>query len=224
MRIRHLVAATFLATLVATSALAGPPLVCHVFDIGNAKSLPWIGHDWNLSGSASYDTNNLAADTLSILDNDSTVLVHMETLRRAALYGQKNSVALKQLVIKLKMRSDSGANDLATFDLGYLAAVLNQVHWVYKGFSNPAQNLDAFALVKKVLATHPSDPQLQFAAALITLEGPAAEHQQYAQNALAGAKSDPLLARNLSARFMRQESETMSEMITRNSETKAARQ
>src|SRR5271165_2557137 len=66
--------------LFTTSALAGPPLICHSFDIGNAKSLPWISRDWNLSGRESYDTKNLPADTITILDNDSTVLVHMETL------------------------------------------------------------------------------------------------------------------------------------------------
>src|SRR5260370_598362 len=40
----------------AGSALAGPPLICHPFDIGDAKSLPWTGSAWNLSGNQSYDT------------------------------------------------------------------------------------------------------------------------------------------------------------------------
>ena len=42
--------------------LAGPPLICHPFEIGNAKSLPWSGSDWNLSGNERYDTKALAQD------------------------------------------------------------------------------------------------------------------------------------------------------------------
>ena len=68
--------------VLAMTAWAGPPLVCHAFDIGGAKSLPWTGDSWNLTGNESYDTKHLAGDTIAILDGDSTVLVHMETLRR----------------------------------------------------------------------------------------------------------------------------------------------
>jgi hypothetical protein len=215
--------------LLASSALAGPPLVCHTFDIGDAKSLPWIGHNWNLTGAESYDTNQLPTDTLGILDSDATVLVHMETLRRAALYGQQNPVALKQLLLKLKARSDAGGKDsgaasLASFDLGYLAATLRQVRLIYKDFNNPAEAIDALAFVNKALQLRGGDAQMQFATALITLDGSSAEHADHAQKALAGANSDPLLARNLSTHFMSPQSETMAEMITRNSNVKVARQ
>jgi len=227
--IRHLAAVALLLALFATSALAGPALLCHTFDIGNAKSLPWISHSWNLTGSESYDTKNLAADTITLLDNDSTVLVHMETLRRAALYGQKDPVALKQLLLKLIARSDSAnqnisAAALSTFDVGYLAAALAQVHWINKNSSNPAQGLDGYSLVKKALQLRGTDPQMEFAASLMTIDGPASEHQDHAQKALTGAKSDPLLARNLSAHFMSPQSETMAEMISRNSNVKVAQQ
>jgi hypothetical protein len=219
----------FTLSLFAASAFAGPPLICHTYDIGNAKSLPWIGHNWNLTGSESYDTNNLAADTLSILDSDSTVLVHMETLRRAALYGQKNPQALKQLLVKLIARSDTPTKDakiasLVSFDLGYLAATLAQVHLIYKDFANPAQSLDARALVDKGIRLRGKDPQMEFAAALITLDGPAEEHNAHAQEALLGAKSDALLASNLSTHFMSSDSETMAHVITRNANVKAAQQ
>jgi len=211
----------------AVPAFAGPPLICHSFDIGNAKSLPWISHSWNLEGTESYDTKNLPTDTLSILDADYTVLVHMETLRRAALYGQKDPVALKQLVLKLVARSQAASSDsaaLASFDLGYFAETLSQVHWINKNASNPAQGLDAYALVKKSIQLRGNDPQIEFAAALITLDGPVAEQREHAQKAIAGAKSDPLLSRNLFSHFMSPQSELMSEMITRNSNTKVAKQ
>ena len=70
----------------ATFASAGPPLVCHPFDIGVARSLPWNGTAWNLAGNENYDTRNLVRDTLAILDSGAPVIVRMETLRRASLY------------------------------------------------------------------------------------------------------------------------------------------
>jgi len=212
--------------LFATSALAGPPLICHAFDIGNAKSLPWISHDWNLTGSESYDTKNLAADTITILDNDPTVLVHMETLRRATLFARKDPIAAKQLLFKLAARADSSAKSpataLASFDLGYLAETYKQ--WLGKDEPNLTQGLDGYSLVKKAIQFRGKDPQMEFAAALITLKGPAADHEDHAQKAIAGAKSDPLLARNLSAHFWNAQPETLADMISRTSNVKVARQ
>jgi len=212
--------------VLATSALAGPPLICHAFDIGNAKSLPWISHDWNLTGSEPYDTRNLAADTIAILDNDSTTLVHMETLRRATLFARKDPAAAKQLLVKLAARADSSANSqsaaLASFDLGYLAETYKQ--WLGNDGPNPAQGLDGYALVRKAIQLRGNDPQMEFAAALITLKGPAADHQDHAQKAIVGSKSDPLLARNLSAHFWNTPSPTLAEMISATSSVKVARQ
>jgi hypothetical protein len=226
---RHFAVALLLTTfLFAGSALAGPPLICHPFDIGNAKSLPWISHSWNLTGSESYDIKNLSADTIAILDSDSTVLVHMETLRRAALYAQNDHDTAKHLLLKLLARSDAANNSpqaaLASFDLGYYAEALNQLHWINKSASNPAQGFDGFALVKKAIQLRGDDPQMDFAAALITLNGPAADHSNYAQKTFAGAKNDPLLARNLSLRFINPQSETMADIISRTPNVKVAQQ
>ena len=54
-----------------TSAQAGPPLICHPFDIGQAKTLPAV--DWNQKGSGSYNLKNLTRDTLAILDSSTAV-------------------------------------------------------------------------------------------------------------------------------------------------------
>jgi hypothetical protein len=215
--------------LVTASVQAGPPLVCHTFDIGNAKSLPWTSHGWSLADTESYDTKNLASDTIAILDADSTVLVHMETLRRAMLYGQKDPGAGKQLLVKLVARADAAgkgtpAGALALFDVGYLAETYSQYQWVYKTAANPAQGLEGYARVKLALAIRGSDPQMEFAAALMTLDAPAAERQEHTQKAFAGAKSDALLARNLSAHFQNTQSETMSQMISRTPNVKVAQQ
>jgi hypothetical protein len=213
--------------LFATSAVAGPPLICHAIDIGNAKSLPWISHNWNLTGNESYDTKNLISDTVSVLDSDASALVHMETLRRATLYTQSDSGTSKQLLLKLIARSNATRHDaeaaLAFFDAGYFAEILNQLQWIHKGSANPAQGFSGLSLIKKGLQLRGNDPEMAFAAALVTLDGPVSEHQDYAQAAIAGAKSDPLLARNLATHFMSSQSETMAEMISRAPNAKGAK-
>ena len=218
-----------LATLLclATLAEAGPPLICHSVEIGPAKSLPWISHDWNLSGGETYDTKNLVRDTLEILAPDTPVLVRMETLRRATLYARKDPLAAKELLARLHARATSAESSgrpdaLAWFDVGYLAEAYKQwigQSWmkVSKDEQNPAAGLDGYALVKKAIGLRGSDPQMEFAAALITLSGPAEEHRQHALNAIAGARIDPLLAQNLAMRFGGPQSQTISEMLAKNS-------
>src|SRR5256885_6871456 len=67
-------------------ALAGPPLVCHPFEIGNARSLPWSGAQWR-DVDKNYDISRLVEDTLRVLTPETPVLVRMETLRRATVYA-----------------------------------------------------------------------------------------------------------------------------------------
>jgi hypothetical protein len=213
--------------LVTPAALAGPPLICHSFDIGEAKSLPWISHDWNLTGTETYETRNLAADTLAILNSDSVILVHMETLRRATLYAHRDPIVAKQLLTKLLARANSAGYSrqtaLASFDAGYFAETYKQL-WDLNG-ANPAQGFDGFALVKRAMQLRGNDPQMDFAAALLTMgSGPVNEQQEYAQKALAGAKYDALLARNLTAHFLGPQSKTMAEMIFHSLNVKAAKQ
>ncbi len=221
----------------AVIAQAGPPLICHTIEIGQAKSLPWISHNWNLSGGENYDTKNLARDTLEILAPDTPVLVRMETLRRATLYARKDPIAAKELLARLHARATSAESTghpdaLAWFDVGYLAETYKQ--WLGQNLPhmtdsmrmdpNPAAAVDGYALVKKALALrgtalHGDDPQMEFAAALITLSGPQDEHRQHAQKAIAGAKTDSLLAQNLATHFMGQQSQTVSELLAKNTKS-----
>src|SRR5713226_8663537 len=214
----------------ASVAQAGPPLICHTIEIGQAKSLPWISHNWNLSGGENYETKNLVKDTLEILGPTTPVLVRMETLRRATLYARKDPLAAKELLARLHARAtsleSSGHPDaLAWFDAGYLAETYKQ--WIGQNLphmtdgmrmdANPASGVDGYALVRKAIALRGDDPQMEFAAALITLSGPQEEHRQHAQKAIAGAKSDTLLSQNLSTRFVGPKTETMSELLAKNS-------
>ena len=206
-----------LLMFIARALLAGPPLVCHSFDIGSAKSLPWVSHNWNLSGAENYDTSRLASDTLAILSADNTVIVHMETLRRATLYARKNPAAAKELLTKITMGTKSANSEetraLTYFDTGYLAEVYKQ--WLGDSSQNPAIGLDGYALIKEAIQLRGGDPQMEFAAALITLAGPTAEHEAHTQRAIADAKNDPLLARNLASRFNGNQGPTMAEMLTK---------
>lgn len=211
----------------ATVAQAGPPLICHTIEIGNARSLPWISHDWNLSGGENYDVKNLVRDTLDILGPDTPVLVRMETLRRATLYARKDPLVAKELLAKLHARATSAESSghpdaLAWFDVGYLAETYKQwigQNWmrVSKDEQNPAAGVDGYAFVKKALALRGPDAQMEFAAALITLSVSRSEHREHAEKAIAGAKSDSLLAQNLASRFNGPKSELMSEMFATNS-------
>jgi hypothetical protein len=188
-----------------TSAQAGPPLICHPIEIGQAKSLPWVDLNYQ-KGSGSYDLKNLTKDTLAILDSNTPVLVRMETLRRATLYARQDPHVAKELLTRLHARaanSDAAGHSeaLAWFDIGYLAEAYKQ--WIGKGEPNPASRVDGYAWVKKAISLRGQDPEMEFAAALITLAGPESDHRDHLQNAMAGAKNDPLLAQNLASNFNR---------------------
>ena len=194
-------------------AQAGPPLICHPIEIGQAKSLPWI--DWNRKGTGGYDLKTLTRDTLAILDSSAPVLLRMETLRRATIYARQDPQVAKELLTRLQARAatstDSGLSEaLAWFDVGYLIETYQQ--WIGKAEPNPAAGLDGYAWVKKAVRLRGQDPEMEFAAALITLTGPESDHREHARKAMAGAGNDPLLAQNLASDF---HSQTVSELLTK---------
>jgi hypothetical protein len=199
--------------VIATPALAGPPLICHAVDIGTANSLPWTSTGWNLSGQETYDVSHLVPDTLALLAPSTPVLVRMETLRRATLYAQKQTAVAKELLFRLEVRTRENPKDaLAAFDFGYLVECYRQASWLHQHTdwlkasgdttsANLVMKVDGYESVRKAIALRGSDPQMEFAAALMTTEGARSEHDRHLQNAMAGAKADALLARNLASRF-----------------------
>ena len=188
-----------------TFAQAGLPLTCHPIEIGQAKSLPWVDLNYQ-RGSGAYDLKNLTRDTLAILDSNTPVLVRMETLRRATIYARQDPEVAKQLITRLQARAEnSGAGSqgaLAWFDVGYLAETYKQ--WMGNGEPNPARGLDGYGWVKKAISLRGSDPEMEFAAALITLTSSESDHNDHVEKAMAGAETDPLLAQNLVSQFNRQ--------------------
>lgn len=183
---------------------AGPPLICHPYNIGNSKSLPWgTGLDWNLADPA-YNLQNLVGDTLAILDQGPPVLVRMETMRRAVLYGTKDHAIARALLDRLKERetaNEKSAKPAAAgyFDYGYILASLSQTNWIYK--EDLSAGVDGYAFVQKALAIDPDSAEMHFAAAIMASSPPRpAERDQHLAKAKA-ATNDKMLAKNLAAHF-----------------------
>lgn len=199
-----------LMAAVAAPALAGPPLICHPFDIGTARSLPfgdtsegWRGWQATLP---SYDRSKLVTDTLALLTPQTPVIVRMETLRRASAYSVDDKALAGSLLGALEARAvkvaRTPAEALASFDYGYLVETYRQLG--HRGVTVKAQiaDVDGYAYVKTAMAQMPNDAGLQFAAALIT-EAPATrtQHAAHLQKAREMAKSDALVARNVATHF-----------------------
>jgi hypothetical protein len=99
-----MLASAVVSVLVSSPALAGPPLVCFPFEIGNARTLPMGGNGWH-SVDPAYDVTRLVDDTLTLLQPETPVLVRMETLRRATIYVASDSVRATALLNALKERA-----------------------------------------------------------------------------------------------------------------------
>jgi hypothetical protein len=202
-----------------TSAYAGPVLICHSIEIGQAKSLPWVDwtqKDWTQKQRGGYDLRNLTQDTLAILHANTPVLVRMETLRRATIYARQDPQVAKELLTRLQARAANAdaaghPDALAWFDVGYLTETYKQ--WIGNGEPNPATGLDGYALIRKAISLrgHDRDPEMEFAAALVTFKSPENDQRDHAHRAMEGAKNDPLLAQNLASDFYRH---IFSELLT----------
>jgi hypothetical protein len=195
----------------ATPALAGPPLLCHPYDIGAAKSLPWIGEKTWFEGRSDYKLENLLADTEALVTPSTPVIVRMETLRRAAIYASTDpkvaNALLKRFISRAEAAEEAGRPDaLAYLDAAYLAGAFNEITMLSreKDWTSRAAvarsakgSLDAYALIKKSVALRPGDATIQFAAALISSDEHRGEYPAHAAKARAGADNDALLSRNL---------------------------
>ena len=202
------VALPVLAVLtLADQAVAGPPLLCHPFDIGPAQSLPWDGSGSWFHGRAGYSLSNLVADTEALLTPQTPVIVRMETLRRAAIYASRDREVASQLLSRLASRAQAGRPDpLALLDAAYVVEALRQIAYLdgmpeFRGRGEALKALiqgkDGYAMVRKSLALKPGDPSLEFAAALIAADKDRAAYAEHAKRARAGAIGDALLAKNI---------------------------
>ena len=190
-------------TVFASTALAGPPLICWPFDIGNAKSLPWGDgtRGWNTPQS-SYNVSGLTRDTVALLTPGTPVIVRMETLRRATIYASKNASVADELLTALQTRAQEAEakghpDALAWFDVGYLAEAYKQMALIDRlQLATPA--LDGYKQVSRAIHLRGGDAEMEFAAALMSAEKTIqAQRDNHWRNAVAGATDGSLLATNL---------------------------
>jgi hypothetical protein len=200
---------------VASAALAGPPLICHPFVTdAAAPMLPWAAsRDWH-SPHPGYEVENLAPDTLRLLSPEAPVLARMENMRRAAIYAERNPAVAGALLGAVLARTTTATDDpqaaaLAWFDAGYLVETYRQLDTAYRqGMRSgrgraaslvpaEAEQLDGYVLVQKALAlAQAAQPELEFAASLMTGKPAAATHRE---RAAAGASANGLLSQNLAS-------------------------
>jgi hypothetical protein len=196
-------------------AMAGPVLICKTYEIGAAKSLPWGGSDWR-AVKPDYDINRLVEDTLALLTPETPVIVRMETIRRAVIYAAWARVDRE---VNYAKRSDKAAQDLFSrlvvggkqsalqsasrkpdplkiFDAGFFVESWKQAY--VDGSGKKPVDFDGYALVKQAIALRGNDPEMEFAAALITsIRSDKTAHRAHLQKAIAGAPEGSLLARNI---------------------------
>lgn len=190
----------------ARPAQAGPPLLCHPFDIGSAASLPWSGSSSWFDGKTGYRLGNLVGDTDALLGPSTPVVVRMETLRRAAIYASHDPQVASALLDRLAAKAQNSKTALALLDVAYLTEALRQITQIggVAGYKDrvPAildlvRDRDGWQQMKASLAASPDDAGLQFAAALIAAGKDRGAYIDHARKARAGAQKDALLARNL---------------------------
>ena len=215
------VALSFLVLIsLVTPTLAGPPLICHPFEIGEAKSIAWSGKEWR-DIKKDYDLNQLTPDVMAILETDAPILVRMETMRRAAVYSvwsmrdhkvgfdPKGDGTALALLDKVMARKDSAekngyktkAEKLALFDAGYLLET-----YKYIGFEESSKRTlttEGLAWVEKAnnALDCPGEMEMALAIILQNHKGQADAQDKHLKIAASKAAEGSLLAKNLVSHF-----------------------
>jgi hypothetical protein len=95
----------------------------------------------------------------------------------------------KELLTRLNARAANARADnigvSASFDVGRLSEAYKKPTsgGMGRGEPNPAAGLDGYSWAKKAISMRGQDPELEFAAALITLPGPERDHRDHVQKA-----------------------------------------
>jgi hypothetical protein len=203
--VRHVLAASALIASTAALVLAGPPLICHPFDIGTAKSLPFgdASRNWR-AVDPDYDRSRLVDDTLALLTPSTPVVVRMETLRRAIAYVGDDRTRAAALLAAVQARAvkapKSDAEALALFDAAYLVDAYQQMKGYGTGLDTLTGGADGYAMLRTAMQRRPDDPAMHLAAALMTSgKDRRPLHAAHVQKARDGARADALVARNVAS-------------------------
>ncbi len=188
------------AALVISTAKAGPPAICPPVEIGDQASLPWGNNAFDKK--RGYSKSDVLDDTVKLLDASDSALVHMETLRRATLYLERDTERATTLISKLMARAlDSEAagepNALAWFDAGYLAQCYAQVNVDTRLSCGKVNGVAGYGWIKKALQLRGDDPEMEFGAAVATVFAGIPEHKQHTARVKTLAKKDSPAMKNL---------------------------
>ena len=203
--VRHVLAASALIVSTAALVVAGPPLICHPFDIGTATSLPFgdASRNWR-AVDPDYDRSRLVDDTLALLTPSTPVVVRMETLRRAIAYVSDDRSRAEALLAAVQARAvkapKSDAEALALFDAAYLVDAYQQMKGYGTGLDTLTGRADGYAMLQTAMQRRPDDPAMHLAAALMTsAKDRRSLHAAHVQKARDGARADALVARNVAS-------------------------
>ncbi|MEZ5355812.1 MAG: hypothetical protein R2762_24520 [Bryobacteraceae bacterium] len=155
----------WICALLTAPLFAGPPLICHRIEIGDAASLPWTGAGDHWDGSVpGYNVESrLMADTLELLGAATPVPVRMETMRRASIYAARHAGLAAKIAARLRARADASGSALDWFDAGYWIESVRQASFLYRyGMLSPQDKeswqirtglagLDGYPLVQKAM-------------------------------------------------------------------------
>jgi hypothetical protein len=203
LRASILAAAVSLATL-AGAAHAGPPLLCFPFQIGSAHSLPWSEGQ---NGAKDYDRSRVVADTIEILKTERSVLVRMETLRRAALYiGNDRAKATELLAYMTSLattnQSIGKVSPMNLFDPGYFVATIRQNGIDLPWNPGTEDGADGYLWIKRAIdLDRAHDPEMCFGAALVVFGHNDKDFKDHLRHAVAGAKPGSDLARSIESNW-----------------------
>ena len=197
-----LVAVVFFARPV----LAGPPLICHPFEVEGGSLIAWgTGSGWN-TPDRSYDIKRLVADTTAVLTPDAPILTRMENMRRATIYAMRDPVIAHELLKAVTARALATTTDgRAWFDAGYLIESYKQAVAIREkgkpelrawAAVDETIKVDGYNWVKKAMAMGAPSAEMEFAASLMTERSVASAHRA---NAIAAAPKGSVLARNLAS-------------------------
>ena len=204
--VRRLIGAIVLIAI-ATTAEAGPPLICHPFQTGPAALLPWgSGPGWN-TPDAKYDVRRVVADTTKLLTPDAPVLARMENLRRATIYAAHNRDTAFELVAAVLGRAltaqAAGSRDpFPFFDAAYVVEAFRQARGLHRWnppregdwYSRELGDLNGAPFIERALALSGNSAEIEFAASLIHQGATADAHRR---KAAAAARPGSWLAKNL---------------------------
>lgn len=224
---RKLVAALMLSLVLgagAATSMMGPPIACHPISIGDAKSLPMESG----APKQGYSSAKLVTEVAEILKSEPNLLVHMETLRRAASYvraegseAAQRGVAWEILgrILAQAMEHEAAGKDSSAswLDAGFLVAAYEQSGAPLGIRVGVRDNITGYAYVSNALelarkSDSPSIGDMEYAAALLTIpvmrsSGRTAEqvkhdkdaYETHIRQAAIAAKPGSLLETNLAA-------------------------